>query len=186
MHSQLQMVVDEFEHAHIRLRALARAVPDDAWVRQPARGRWSVSECVAHINLTSMAYLPILREGISKGRHINEPAPERYRRDPIGWLLWKTLGPPVRFRVKTTPRFIPQQADPPGQLIDEFGRLQREQVACVREADGLPLTRITITSPFNARLKYNLFACLTILPRHQHRHLWQAEQAWKTLRNTRG
>jgi hypothetical protein len=30
-------------------------------------------------------------------------------------------------------------------------------------------------------LTYNLFACLTILPRHQHRHFWQAEQAWQAL-----
>ncbi len=33
---------------------------------------------------------------------------------------------------------------------------------------------------------YNLFACLTILPRHQHRHLWQAEQAWQALQKGGG
>jgi hypothetical protein len=27
-------------------------------------------------------------------------------------------------------------------------------------------------------VRYNLYSCFTILPRHQHRHLWQAERVW--------
>jgi hypothetical protein len=36
-----------------------------------------------------------------------------------------------------------------------------------------------VQSPFNEKVKYNLYSCLTILPPHQHRHLWQAEQIWR-------
>jgi len=54
-----------------------------------------------------------------------------------------------------------------------------------READGLPVDRIRIASPFDARLKYSLYAALTILPRHQHRHLWQAERVLEGLRRVR-
>jgi hypothetical protein len=35
---------------------------------------------------------------------------------------------------------------------------------------------VKIGSPFNTRVKYNVFSALSVLPRHQHRHLWQAEQ----------
>ena len=42
-----------------------------------------------------------------------------------------------------------------------------------------------ITSPFNPRIRYNLYACLTILPPHQERHIWQAEQVLERLRNGR-
>jgi hypothetical protein len=58
-------------------------------------------------------------------------------------------------------------------------------MACVEAADGLPLGSVRITSPFDPRLRYNLYSCLTILPRHQHRHLWQAEQALERLRRAR-
>jgi hypothetical protein len=51
----------------------------------------------------------------------------------------------------------------------------------VHEAEGLPLHRVKIVSPFNARVRYNLFSALSILPRHQHRHLWQAELAGRSL-----
>ena len=63
--------------------------------------------------------------------------------------------------------------------MTEFERLQTEQLALAREADGLPIHRVKIASPFNTRFYYNLFSALSILPRHQHRHLWQAEQVLK-------
>ena len=46
-----------------------------------------------------------------------------------------------------------------------------------RQADGLPLDRILVESPFDARVRYNLYSALVMLPRHQHRHLDQAEAA---------
>jgi hypothetical protein len=84
--------------------------------------------------------------------------------------------------VKTTAAFVPTATHAPSQTVSDFQRLQVEQLAWVREADGLPITSVRITSPFDARIRYNLYACLAILPRHQHRHLWQAEQAWQTVR----
>lgn len=59
----------------------------------------------------------------------------------------------------------------------DFERLQADVIACVRAADGLPIDHIKLMSPFDPRVKYNLFAALTIIPRHQHRHLLQAERA---------
>jgi hypothetical protein len=182
MHPQLQAIIDEFSRAHDRLRQLARDVPEASWSRRADSARWSVAECVAHLNLTSTAYVPLLRDGLARARLLDGPRPRRYRRDPLGWLLWRGAGPPVRVRVKTTAPFVPRGDELPAALIDEFSRLQAEQIACVREADGLPLGRVRITSPFDARLKYNLYACFTILPRHQHRHLWQAERVWVSVR----
>ena len=51
----------------------------------------------------------------------------------------------------------------------------------MRAARGLPIGRVGVVSPFNGRMKYNLFAALSILARHQHRHLWQAEQATRQV-----
>ena len=65
----------------------------------------------------------------------------------------------------------------PDELVAEFERWQTEQIALVRHADGLPIHAVKITSPVDARARYNVFAALSILARHQHRHLWQAEQA---------
>jgi len=181
LHPQLEAVRAEFVSAQGRLHQLIRSVPRAVWNQRPDPARWSVAECVGHLNLTAIAYLPLLRDALERARRLSRPAPKRYRRDPIGWILWRTQGPPVRHRLKTIAAFVPGANQLPAELIAEFDRLQDAQISCVREADGLPLGRIWIRSPFDPRIRYNTYSCLTILPRHQHRHLWQAEQVWARL-----
>jgi hypothetical protein len=185
VHPQLQVVVDEFGSASARLRVLGAAVPPESWALRPDPARWSVSECVAHLNLTGRRYVPLLRRGIQEAMRRATRAPARYRRDPVGWFLWRTTGPPVRFRVETTAPFVPDGARPQAEILAEFEWLQADQLECVRQSEGLPLGEVRITSPFDPRMQYNLYSCLTILPRHQHRHLWQAEQVLERLRRTR-
>ena len=51
-------------------------------------------------------------------------------------------------------------------------------IAFARAADGLPLGKVKVPSPFAAGARYNLYSCFVILPRHQVRHLEQAEEVW--------
>jgi hypothetical protein len=178
VHPQLQEIVEEFESAGERLRRLAAGVGAEAWARRPAPDRWSVAECVAHLNLTSAAFVPPLRRilGAAGLPRLTDPR-RRFRRDPLGWLLWRTMGPPVRLRFKAPARFVPGAAAPKDHLVAEFDRWQEQQITIVRDTDGLELDRVRIPSPFNRRISYNGYSALGVLPRHQHRHLWQAEQA---------
>jgi hypothetical protein len=176
VHPELQSVVDEFESALARLRALRDKAPAAKWESRPEPERWSIAECIAHLNLTSTAFIPLLRAGLDEARRSGHSAPGRFRRDVLGWLLWRSMGPPVKRKFKTTAPFVPRSDRTSADLVSEFERLQAEQLVLAREADRLPIDRVKIASPFNPRLRYNLFSALSILPRHQHRHLWQAEQ----------
>jgi hypothetical protein len=177
MHPQLQEVADELGGARARLDALAGRVRAEAWSRRPAEGRWSPAECVAHLNLTSAAFLPPLGEALERARDLDGPPQARYRRDPAGWILWWMLRPPVRLRVKTSAPFVPGGELEPEELRADFDRLQDALVELLEAADGLPLGKVRIVSPFDARVRYNAYASFSILSRHQHRHLWQAERA---------
>lgn len=186
MHSQIVAVIDEYESAGARLHRLDSATPDERWSRRRDPTRWSVAECVAHLNLTSRAYLPLIDAALIEARQksgaISSQTDRRFRRDLAGWLLWWVSGPTVRMKMKTTAGFIPEGELPRQALITDFDHLQREQIERARASDRLPIDQVSIVSPFNARLKYNLYSCLTILPRHMHRHLWQAEQVWSDAR----
>jgi len=177
MHPQLASVVDEFRAAQARLHRFASTIPDDQWVRRPDAKRWSPAECVEHLNLTARAFLPLLEQAIADARKLGAPAPGRYRRDLMGWLLWKTMPPPVRLKMPTSASFIPSAARPRAEVLADFDRLQAEQLRLTEAADGLAIDRVKVPSPFSAKASYNAFSALTILPRHQERHLWQAEQA---------
>lgn len=183
MHPQLVAIVDEFERAQERLHRLADRTDDDAWAARPHADAWSAAECVAHLNLTSRAYVPLVRGALAERRASSGTAPARYRRDPVGWLISTMSGPMPRIahrrfgRVRTAAAFVPDGDLPRATLLADFDALQAEQIALVRQADGAPLERIRVTSPFDARVRYNLYACLVTLPAHQHRHLEQAEEA---------
>ena len=179
MHPQLQIIADELNFATARLHALASITPDAKWSVRADPERWSVGECVAHLNLTGQAYEPLLQEGVARAKAAGPRDPtRRYRRDFSGWFLWKMLPPPVRFRVPTPASFIPQGAAPKGPTIKEFERLQQVFLDLLAESDGLPMKEIKVQSPFSAKTKYDLYSCFSVLAPHEHRHLWQAERVW--------
>lgn len=179
MHPQLQDIEAEFLAAQDRLNRLAQSVVAEQWRVRRDPARWSVAECVAHLNLTSRAYLPVLDDAVARARALAGASPRRYRRDFAGWALWRSLGPPARFRFKTPSAFVPEATPEAPDLVAEFTELQTAQLGYLRACDGLPLVNIKVASPFEARMHYNLFACFSIIPRHQHRHLWQAERVWQ-------
>ena len=183
MHPQLAEIVADFESARSRMRRIATATPEERWATRSDPSRWSVAECIAHLNLTSRAYIPLLRTAFSE--HPASPdVPARYHRDSIGRFIGALSGPLLRIgsfrfgRVKTKPEFVPSATLERAQVVAEFETLQDEQIALTRDASGRPLEKIRITSPFDARVKYNAYSCLWLLPRHQHRHLDQAEAVW--------
>jgi hypothetical protein len=180
----LVRVVREFGEAASQLHLLADGLPEDLWSRRNDPNRWSVAECVGHLNLTGQAYVPLLREALERARALSDRAPARYRRDPVGWLLSISTGPLPRLagrrlgKVRTAPAFVPDRDLPRARTLEEFDRLQAEQVDVARGSEGLPIHRVEITSPFDARVRYNLYSALVILPRHQMRHIEQAEAVW--------
>jgi hypothetical protein len=183
MHPQLAVIVNELEEARNRLHRLSMNTSPEKWGVRAKPDSWSVAECVVHINLTSRAFIPLLTEALEHGRPRTDPrAP--YRRDLAGWFLSVMVGPLPNVgrmrigRVRTTPPFIPTGELHRDRIVEEFDIMQEEQLAIARRADGKNLEELKIRSPFSENLSYNVYSTLVILPRHQHRHLQQAEGVW--------
>jgi hypothetical protein len=181
VNTQLEEIATELREATARLRRLRNAVPADRWTVRHDPDRWSVSECIAHLNLTSAAFAPLLTEGIARARK-EQASARKYRRGFLGWALWKMTGPDSRGRVQTVPAFVPTSAPPVAEVSAEFERRQGALLALLASADGLAIDKVTMTSPFNARMRYNIYAGFSAIPRHQHRHLQQAERVWAPAR----
>ena len=180
---QLRAVTDSLEAAQSRLRRLSDKISDKDWNKRPGPDRWSAAECVEHLNLTSKAYVPLLRDAVSRARKSSDPPRKHYRRDPLGWLFSMMIGP-IRHlgklhmpRVKTLPPFVPKAGRSRSEILSDFVRLQSELAAVISSGDGLPLDGVKIVSPFGGRMKYSAYSALLIVARHQHRHINQAEAA---------
>ncbi len=185
MQEQLAEVVKSLESALAELRSLTDGLSEKDWSRRPGPDQWSAAGCVEHLNLTSRAYLPLLRDATAEAREIGGPPRTHYRRDALGWFMSKMIGPmrhlgKIKFgRVKTTPPFVPKGGHSRTELLTEFVRLQAELITLVRSSDGLPLDEVKIVSPFGGKMKYSEYSALVIVALHQHRHLEQAAEAAK-------
>lgn len=177
MDGQLQAIIGDLESARVRLHALWSSVSRDAWHAQPGVARWSAAECVAHLNLASEALLPLLRAAVAEAATREPGQPLAYRHDPLGWLIGKAISPSSPLKMRSAPAFVPAGGQSPEMALAEFDRLQDGLVACVRAAEGLAIDFVTVVSPFHDCLRYNLYSALTLVARHQHRHLLQAERA---------
>jgi hypothetical protein len=176
-HPQIRALAADLESATARMRGLIGSTDEAGLHRRPADGGWSAAECIAHLNLTTAAYLPLLDEALARAREMGGGMPRTLRRDLVGWLIWKSSSPSGRVKVKTTPRVVPTADGAAAELAAEFERLQNELSARLEAADGLPIHRIKVESVFDPRARYSLYSVFTILPAHQHRHLLQAERA---------
>lgn len=184
MHPQLTAITRDLRDAQARFDRLLAATPAERWRIRAREEAWSVAECVAHLNLTSAAMVPRLRAAATEARSIGGEAPVRFRRSFLGFAISSTQGPLFRFagmrfgRVKTAPAFVPGGELPREQLAREFGAWSREELALLVDADGLPIDRVRIESPFVKGARYDAYSGLLLLGRHKHRHLEQAERVW--------
>lgn len=144
--------------------------------RRPAKGGWSIAECLAHLTLTTEEYLRSADKALADA----PPGPGPYRRDFVGRLLAWTLEPPYRMKTKTLPQFVPG-ADRLSDPSRDFMGSQTKLVEALQRANGIALDRVMVQSSFNPRIHYNLLSFFSILAAHQRRHLWQAEQVRKQI-----
>ena len=183
LHPQLDAIVSQLEAAQGRLHQLEARTSAAQWGRRAAPDSWSIGECVAHLNLTSKAFIPLLRAAFDSDNRIHKP-PKRYRQDPAGWVLSRTVGELPRFagvrfgRFKTPPRFVPADPLDREMVVAEFNTYQHELVMLTHWGEQRALETLRIVSPFNPRISYSAYSCLVMLPRHQHRHIAQAERVW--------
>jgi hypothetical protein len=183
MKRQLSQIITQLDEAEKRVEKLGDVIPDAVWTQRNDPSRWSVAECIAHLNLTTDAYLPRVRKAIAEARQL-PPAAGQYKRDTLGAMFSAMVGPlpsigRFRFgRVKTAAAFVPKGDQPKNVSLAEFRRLQMLLSDLVRESDGLAIDRVMITSPFGEKIRYSCYSAFVILARHQMRHLDQAELVW--------
>lgn len=177
MHADLAAIERELRDIEAHARGLVESVDEATWVTRPTPDSWSMSECLAHLTLSTNAFLPAVREELARPEVRARQAPAHMRRDFMGWALSRMMEPPVRSKFPTSAAFIPGGDATRAAALAAFVESQAVLIGLLHDSDGIDITQVRVTSPFNARVKYSLFSMFRITTAHQRRHLWQAEQA---------
>jgi len=145
------------------------------WRASP--GRWSIAECLVHLNVTARLYLPLIEKSIkeARSRQLFGEGPFRHG-FLINWLI-RTTEPPPKLKTKSPKIFVPPPDQPLETVATDFMSLQDQFLARIQESNGLHLSRIKVVSPVSRFLRMSLGQSFAFLAAHERRHLWQAREA---------
>lgn len=172
---------NEINEARHRAEALVLGLTPEQLTTQPDAGKWSVAECILHLNVTASVMQPLMEKAIAQARHDNKVGTGPFGIGLKGRLLVWIAEPPPKFRMPAPPHLRPPaRIDDPLKLLPDFLKAQDEWERLIREAVGLHLAKIKVGkrfSPFRARFA----AALPWMMAHQRRHLLQAENVKRQI-----
>jgi hypothetical protein len=146
---------------------------------RPAPNKWSIAECLAHLNATATVVQRLMAQAIANGKQHKKSGLGPFSIGPKGRLMVWIAEPPPKFTIRA-----PKNVRPPAaihdtqQLLPEFLKAQDEWERLLREQDGLDLEKIKAGKGI---FRMRLAAALPWMMAHQRRHLVQAENVKRQI-----
>ncbi|HEY2234724.1 MAG TPA: DinB family protein [Candidatus Angelobacter sp.] len=171
----------EIQGARQRAEALLVGLTPEQFTTQPQAGKWSVAECILHLNVTAAVMQRLMESAMAQGRKEKKLGAGPFHIGLKGRLLIWIAEPPPKFRILAPPHLRPPaRIDDPESLLPDFLKAQDKWERLMRESAGLSLSKIKVgkrLSPFRAKLA----AALPWMMAHQRRHLLQAENVKRQI-----
>lgn len=180
----LERCTQEIQEARHRAEALGLGFMPEQLTMQPEAGKWSVAECILHLNASAAVVQPLMEQAIAQGKRDNKVGTGPFDIGLKGRLLVWIAEPPPKFRM-SAPRSVrpPARIDDPLKLLPDFMKAQDEWERLIRESAGLDLGKIKV-GPWFSPLRQRLAAALPWMMAHQRRHLLQAENVRRRILST--
>jgi hypothetical protein len=144
--------------------------------------KWSVAECLVHLNVTAYEVLKKLRTAIDPARDqgltggVAEIAPGWFSR----WFIGQMEPPPKRaFKAPAVFRVVPGSSYEKARVMGDFVAVGAKWQECIQLSRGLDLERVKVVSAASSLIKLPLGATFLVQTAHERRHLWQAAQVIK-------
>jgi hypothetical protein len=181
MNLDLDRCAQDIKDARLRAQSLVSGFPADQLTKQPEKGKWSVAECILHLNTTAEVVQSLMEKAIAEGKRNNTVGSGPFAIGFKGRLLFWIAEPPPKFRIRA-PRNVrpPSQIDNPLKLLPDFLKAQDEWERLIRESAGLNLAKIKIGPRFSA-FRMRLAGVVPWMMAHQRRHLLQAENVKRQI-----
>ncbi len=179
---QARVMKEELHGVDQEIRSITEGQDGTGLETRPGSSSWSVAENLQHLILTAEAMLPLIDDAVAKLERAGGKASRPSGLGFMGWMLVKALEPPPRMKSRTSKPFEPLATGDPLTLADRLRATNVKLGALIDRASGLPTSAVKIASPFDARVKYNVYAALRITLVHARRHLWQAREARASAR----
>jgi hypothetical protein len=170
---------DDLNEARRRAQELVVGLTPEQLLRRPDPGKWSIAECIVHLNITAATVQKLMASAIEQGKNQQVFSKGPFSIGPKGRLLVWIAEPPPKFRIRAPKNVRPPAAiDDPLQVLPAFMKAQDEWEQLMRQQQGLDLERVKVGQGV---FRMRLAAALPWMMAHQRRHLLQAENVKRQI-----
>jgi hypothetical protein len=183
---QQELAMDNFSEELNEIRRRAEQLVCGLTVEQlalrPDPAKWSIIECLAHLNMTAALVQPKIAAAIEQGKRQKTSGNRPFSPGPLGKLLIWIAEPPAKFRMRAPKNIAPavNQGDA-SQVVSDFMQFQDGWERLDRNAQGLDQRKLKIASPFRGLPRLRLAVSIPWMMAHQRRHLLQAENVKRQI-----
>jgi DinB superfamily len=148
---------------------------------RPAPERWSIAQCLVHLNISARLFAERMQAAIRQGRAAGLLGSGPFRYGPVSRWVARAVDPANRKKYKSPAKFVasPAEAYDIREVLGEFHAAGARWEHCLHEADGLDLARVKVRSPAVPLMRFPLGALFGIQAAHERRHLVQADDVLK-------
>lgn len=172
----MDSLFDQIEDIRRRASELAAGLSPQQLLQRPDASRWSIAECLSHLNVTAAAYQPFIDAAIRQGRENKVFGKGPFKAGMMGRFLVWNAEPPPKFRMRAPRKILPKSSiTNAASVLADFMRVQDEWERQLQEMEGLNQQKLKCSSPFLLP-RLRLAAPIPWMLAHQRRHLLQAEK----------
>jgi hypothetical protein len=176
--------IDDFRRQFERLSADADALTgplsDEQFTWRPGETRWSIAECLDHLNATARVYLPALDEGIADAIRLGVYGEGPFKYNWLGRLSVHFSD--MRLRLKAPDDVQPGAGRTRHEILSAFHAYQVQYIDRLRQANGVDLARARVRMPVTSWLRIPLGSGFALMLAHSRRHLAQARRVTEAER----
>ena len=180
MHLEAQRFSEQVNDCRARAEQLVSGLTAQQLVQRPEASRWSIAECLAHLNITGNVVQKLSSAAVAKARP-SVTGSKSFPLGPRGRLLIWIAEPPPKFRIPAPKGIVPPVEFPdPTALLPEFMKVQDGWEKLMKAGEKVDLSKIKVGSLLSA-FRCRLSGGLLWMTAHQRRHLAQAENVKREI-----
>lgn len=136
---------------------------------------WSVGECLSHLVNSNKLYLNKFNS-ILNSQTTGKQKEFPYKQTILGTMITKGVDPANVKTTKTFKVFFPNSSNIEQSILDDYVKTSKDLISFTEKMKHFDLKKRKFSSPVNFFIRLNLGDPLIFIPKHDERHLNQAEK----------
>jgi hypothetical protein len=151
------------------------------WQERPGK-TWSVGQCLDHLAIMNTFYVSGFVPLVERARTASA-GPFRGLASSAGgqWFI-NSFEPPVKRRLKSPQQTVPRSTVSRAGIVEAYQKSHDLYRQLVRASAAVDVTRVKGPNPFFHFIPMRVSTVLKIIPAHDRRHLWQAQNVKRACR----